>query len=311
MTIPVAVAAANASTTSSLASRLLPAFVVSFMSTALGESLIFAGIFFMAYKMSQVLSARLFPVIYADRLSEHRRFLWDNRVVSTLHAVYVAVGAVYTLFFDEHAQLLRSSPFYTATPSAQHYLAAFAGYTICDTVLMCSRWGVRDTPSRAVAREVAANEMDAPAATVEERPWETLIHHVIALVTVSMPLRAGMYHHLSVWYLINEFSTPLLNLRYTMTDCGISKNSPIYINNLAVFILIFFWCRVVINSWILYTVVMATFYATDALWLHSRFEGGAAVALASFMLAINLYWFHYMVKIAIKFLTTDRVNKYE
>lgn len=265
--------------------------------------------FAFVYRLSAIISAFLLPGVYGDRLSRHRQFLWNSRMVSTLHSLYVTYGGIYSLYYDVDSEQLRSSPFYSSTPSAQHFLAVFAGYSLFDLVLMMFYWGVPDTPSK---QSVSEDRRDMGLVPLEQtRPWELLFHHVLVLATVSMPLRAGMYHCLSAYYLINELSTPLLNLRYTLSDLGVSKSAVAYVGTIAVFILVFFVCRVLLNTWIFGSVLHATFWANDALWAHSPAEGAACVVLSAFMLLINLYWFRYMATIAYRFLSTDLVNKYE
>jgi len=233
--------------------------------------------FGLVHAASHVVSTAVSP--FYRHLPRARQTAWNNRIVSIVHALVVAAGASRVLWLDP---TVAHSFVYAYSPAGTVYLACFMAFSVYDLCVLTLR------------------HLDPTALHVGR---DMFLHHLVAIVIVSIPLLTKQLSHPSLLFLINEWSTPLLHLRYFLSDFKVPKSHWVCRANELAFALVFFFCRVVLNTWI---TAWATYhFVLDQETAYVRSPGDLVVAilgplLASAFALINIYWFIVIIRKAIE-----------
>jgi hypothetical protein len=204
-----------------------------------------------------------------------RQAVWNNRVVSIVHALVVAAGCTRVLWCDPD---VRASLLLTYSPAATVYSAVFLGFTTYDLGALTTRVGDKTGA--------------APSALM-------FVHHLFAILMACFPLTSGRYAYVTALYLLNEWSTPLLHARYWMSDVGMAHSHWAYQANQLLFVLVFFVARVCLDTVLLAAVTYACLFDPQhALILYDGYVTTISVGifLAALFFSINTYWFILIVR---------------
>ncbi|KAG9137443.1 hypothetical protein Leryth_027132 [Lithospermum erythrorhizon] len=145
-------------------------------------------------------------------LTKVQRTEWNNRGLSTVHAIFITYMSLYfvfwsDLFSDGHDSMLitfRSSPFSTLT------LGVSVGYFLVDLAMICWLY-----PSLG--------------------GMEYILHHSLSATAVaySMLTKEGQLYTFMV--LISEMTTPEINMRWYLDVAGLKKSVVYLINGIVIF----------------------------------------------------------------------------
>ncbi|KNC76427.1 hypothetical protein SARC_11072, partial [Sphaeroforma arctica JP610] len=166
---------------------------------------------------------------------------------------------------------LKDDPCNAWSPLLGYVVAQFVGYSIMDTMLLLSYYDLRG------------------------RPWDILLHHAVVGSLAIIPFIYRRFGMVVSLYIINELSTPFLNLMHMMKSAEVPKNAPVVVINQVVFAVVFFLCRCIPNPFVVLSLVYHKAYYTQAPGL-VLVGGFLTISFAG----LQLYWFAYIVKMGQK-----------
>ncbi|XP_015080716.1 transmembrane protein 56-like [Solanum pennellii] len=220
----------------------------------------------LVYDLSQI-----FTSIYFKRyagLSKFQQVEWNNRSISTIHAIFITAMSLYLafwsdLFSDDQLSglvIMRSSTLSTSI------LGVSLGYFLTDLAMIL--WFY---PSLGGT--------------------EYLVHHLLSLVALSYAMLTGEAQFYVFLVLLSEATTPGINLRWYLDVAGLKKSKAYLING---FMMVFVW---LVARIFLFIYVFYHFYIHyDQVKEVSSF-GIFLVCVVPLVLAVmNLIWFWKIVK---------------
>jgi len=222
-------------------------------------------------ELNNPLNANLVTKTYG-LLSEEEKAEWVSRIVSNVHAIFASLGA-FRWILNDWQTIQTDFDFAFGGSEIRHfYMMCTAGYLFYD-LMLCLKY-LR-----------SFGEIT------------TLIHHIVILIAYSL----GLHYHFGTFYmgffLINEVSTPFLNIRWFLFKMGLTDTKYYEWNGYQLAIS-FFIFRVVLNL-IAVEHMTRGFYRFYAV-LISREGLPTAVlfflpVLAWVHVSINLYWFWLII----------------
>lgn len=180
-------------------------------------------VFKLVYDLTQLMS--LFYFKSYSSLTKIQRTEWNNRGISTIHAIFIAAVSVYFVFLSDLYSDHQHTGVVTFRSSA---LSTFAlgvsvGYFISDLAMICWLY-----PSLGGI--------------------EYVIHHSLSGVAVAYAMFSGEGQLYTFMVLISEVTTPEINLRWYLDTAGLKKSIAYLINGVVIFfgwlvarILVFFY----------------------------------------------------------------------
>ncbi|XP_015931786.1 uncharacterized protein LOC107458088 isoform X1 [Arachis duranensis] len=243
---------------------------------------VFAGIILciLVYRSSAVLSSLLFNKAYG-KLSTIQKIEWNNRGISTFHALFVSFASFYFLIISDifkdgsHEDLIinRSS---SLTNTA---LGISVGYFVTDLVMILWHF---------------------PALG----GLEYVLHHGISMLSILISLLSGQVQVYILMVLFSESTTPSINLRWYL-DVGGFKSSKLYIvNGIALFL-----------GWLVARIFLFMFFFYH-MWIHFDEVKEVNALCYYFMFVVpsvltmmNIFWFWKIAKGMVKTITKAKHTK--
>ncbi|KAG2318423.1 hypothetical protein Bca52824_011636 [Brassica carinata] len=175
---------------------------------------VLAGIFLskMAYDLTESFSS--IHIKSYSALTKVKRIEWNNRGISTLHAIFISLMALYFVFFSdlfsdqrslEGLIVLRSSTL------SNFGLGVSVGYFLADLGMIIWLY-----PSLGGS--------------------EYILHHCLSGVAVAYSLFSGEAQLYTYMVLISEVTTPEINLRWYLDISGLKRSKAYLINGVAIFL---------------------------------------------------------------------------
>ncbi|XP_010518987.1 PREDICTED: transmembrane protein 56-B-like [Tarenaya hassleriana] len=146
-------------------------------------------------------------------LTKIQRIEWNNRGISTVHAIFISVAAVYFVFWSDlfsdrwHNDLV----VFRSSPLSSFCLGVSIGYFLADLGMISWLY-----PSLG--------------------GLEYVVHHALSGVAVAYSLFSGEGHLYTYMVLISEITTPEINLRWYLDTAGMKKSSAYLINGVVIFL---------------------------------------------------------------------------
>ncbi|KAF3445018.1 hypothetical protein FNV43_RR14711 [Rhamnella rubrinervis] len=193
---------------------------------------IIGGIFAckMVYDLTQLFSSVYFKSY--SSLSKIQRVEWNNRAMSTIHAIFVSVLSLYLVFwsdlFSDHRLAglvtLRTSPLSTFA------LGVSVGYFLADIGMIF--WFY---PALGGLEYVA--------------------HHLISVASLTYAMLTGEGQLYTYMVLISETTTPGINLRWYLDTAGMKRSRTYLVNGVVIF---FSWlvARILLFIYLFYHVYL-------------------------------------------------------
>ncbi|GER44678.1 hypothetical protein STAS_21586 [Striga asiatica] len=162
------------------------------------------------YDMTQLVSTFYFQSY--NGLTKIQRIEWNNRGVSTLHAVFISAMSLYFVFWSELFSDNNSAGLITFRYSS---LSTFAlgmsvGYFIADLGMICWLY-----PSLGGV--------------------EYIVHHSLSAIAVAYSLLTGEGQLYTFMVLISEVTTPEINMRWYLDISGLKRSNAYLINGVVIF----------------------------------------------------------------------------
>ncbi|XP_057502221.1 uncharacterized protein LOC130786023 [Actinidia eriantha] len=220
----------------------------------------------LVYDLSQLASAFYFKSYAA--LTKVQRIEWNNRAVSTVHAIFIASLSLYFVFWSElfsdrqHTGLVtfRSSQLSTFS------LGVSVGYFVADLGMIFWLY-----PSLGGI--------------------EYIVHHSLSAIAVAYAMFTGEGQFYTFMVLISEVTTPEINMRWYLDTAGLKRSIAYLINGVVIF---FAWlvARILLFVYMLYHVYL---HYHQVMQMH--IIGFLLVFVVPSALAtMNLIWFGKIVK---------------
>ncbi|KAB8472940.1 hypothetical protein FH972_025305 [Carpinus fangiana] len=200
----------------------------------------------MVYDLSQVISANYFKG-YAT-LSRIQRIEWNNRALSTIHAIFITIISLNFVFWSDLYSDNQFDGLITLRSSllSTFVLGVSVGYFLVDLGMIF--WCY-------------------PALG----GFEFVIHHLLSIVAVAYSMLTGEGQLYTYMVLISETTTPGINLRWYLDTIGMKRSKAYLINGVAMF---FAWlvARIILFVYLFYHVYLHY----DQLWVLSSIYGAIA-----------------------------------
>ncbi|KAG4181857.1 hypothetical protein ERO13_A09G008300v2 [Gossypium hirsutum] len=220
----------------------------------------------MVYDLTQLFSSVYFKSYLI--LSKVQRNEWNNRSISTVHAIFITVMSLYFVFWsnlysdNRYAGMImfRSSALSTFT------LGVSVGYFLADIGMIIwfypSLGGI-----------------------------EYVIHHFLSLTAVAYSMMTGEGQLYTFMVLISETTTPGINLRWYFDTAGMKRSRAYLINGVVIFVT---WlvARILLFMYLFYHVYL---HFDQVKLVHSY--GLLLIFVVPFILSVmNLMWFGKIIK---------------
>ncbi|KAK7304967.1 hypothetical protein VNO77_42864 [Canavalia gladiata] len=220
----------------------------------------------MVYDLTQLIGTNYFK-IYSS-FSKMQRIEWNNRAISTLHAIFITSMSLYMVFCsnlfsdDQSTELItfRSSSLSTFA------LGVSVGYFLADFVMIL--WFFPSLGG-----------------------YEYVIHHLFSLVAVAYSMLSEEGQLYTYMVLISETTTPGINLRWYLDAAGMKRSKAYVINGVVIFIA---WlvARILLFIYMFYHVYL---HFDQVEQMHTY--GQILVMVVPLVLAVmNLVWFSKIIK---------------
>ncbi|GAB2213511.1 hypothetical protein Droror1_Dr00017818 [Drosera rotundifolia] len=201
-------------------------------------------------------------------LTKAQRIEWNNRGMSTVHAVFIAAMSLYFVFWSDLFGDDRTTELVTFRSSA---LSTFAlgvsvGYFIADLSMIL--WLYPSLGGR-----------------------EYVLHHSLSCISVAYSMFSGEGQLYTFMVLISEVTTPEINMRWFLDTAGLKRSSAYILNGIVIFF-----------AWLVARILLFV-YMFDHVYLHYHqviqlhpFGYFLVSVVPSVLAVMNLIWFGKIIK---------------
>ncbi|XP_010272304.1 PREDICTED: transmembrane protein 56-B-like isoform X2 [Nelumbo nucifera] len=220
----------------------------------------------MAYDFTQLISSFYFKKY--SNLTRIQQIEWNNRGISTIHAIFITAMSLYLVFFSD----LFSDHYFSglvtfrSSPLSTFALGISVGYFIADLGMILWLY-----PSLGGT--------------------EYVVHHLLSVVAVAYSMLSGEGQLYTYMVLISEMTTPGINLRWYLDTAGLKKSNIYLINGVAMF---FVWlvARIFLFIYLFYHVYLH-YDQVKQLHTHGRI---LVIVVPSVLAIMNLMWFVKIIR---------------
>ncbi|CAI9096924.1 OLC1v1033188C2 [Oldenlandia corymbosa var. corymbosa] len=222
-----------------------------------------------ACKIVYDLSQGISPVYFKSysKLSNPQKIEWNNRVISTFHAIFITLMSLYLVFWSE---LFSDGPptnfIFRRSMLSSFALGVSVGYFISDLAMII--WFYPSLGG-----------------------MEYVVHHLLSMISVMYSLLTGEGQLYTFGVLISEATTPAINLRWYLDTAGMKNSKSYIINGVVMF------C-----SWLVARILLFV-YLFYHIWAHydkvkqlQPFGHFLILAVPSVLAIMNSIWFSKIVK---------------
>lgn len=229
----------------------------------------------LVYDLSELVSMFYFRTY--SSLTKTQRTEWNNRGMSTVHAIFITTMSLYFVFWsDLFSDRLAGPVTFRHSPLSNFFLGVSVGYFLSDLGMIFWLY-----PSLG--------------------GMEYVIHHSLSGIAVAYSMASGEGQLYTYMVLISEITTPEINMRWFLDTSGMKKSAAYLINGVVIFIA---WlvARVLLFVYLFYHVYL---HYHQVIEMHICgyllvFVVPAALAL------MNLMWFGKIIKGLMKTLAKKR-----
>ncbi|KAK6264396.1 hypothetical protein QUC31_012546 [Theobroma cacao] len=223
-----------------------------------------------AYDLTQLISN--FYIKTYPSLTKIQRVEWNNRGISTIHAIFVSALSLYFVFWSDlfSDQQLAGLVVFRSSPLSTFGLGVSVGYFLLDLGMILWLY-----PSLG--------------------GMEYVIHHSLSGIAVAYAMFTGEAQLYTYMVLISEVTTPEINMRWYLDTAGMKRSSAYLINGVVIF---FAWliARVLLFGYMFYHVYL---HYDQVIQMHTI--GYVLVfGVPSVLATMNLMWFGKIVKGLVK-----------
>lgn len=220
----------------------------------------------MIYDLSHAISATCYKSY--SSLSKPQQIEWNNRAISTLHALFITIMSLFLVFWSD---LFSDDRLYGTITLRSSSLSTFAlgvsvGYFLSDLGMII--WFY---PSLGGS--------------------EYVVHHLLSVVAIAYAMLTGEGQLYTYMVLISETTTPGVNLRWYLDTAGM-KRSKAYLINGIVITLAWTVARILLFVYIFYHVYLHY----DQVMKMQTFGIFLVHVVPSALAMMNFMWFAKIMK---------------
>ncbi|XP_022723423.1 transmembrane protein 56-B-like isoform X1 [Durio zibethinus] len=219
-----------------------------------------------AYDLTQLISS-IYIKTYPG-LTKIQRVEWNNRGISTIHAIFVSALSLYFVFWSDlfSDQHLPGLVVFRSSPLSTFGLGVSVGYFLSDLGMILWLY-----PSLGGI--------------------EYVIHHSLSGIAVAYSMFTGEAQLYTYMVLISEVTTPEINMRWYLDTAGMKRSSAYLINGVVIF---FAWliARVLLFGYLFYHVYL---HYQQVIKMHT-FGYVLVFVVPSVLATMNLVWFGKIIK---------------
>ncbi|XP_058071998.1 uncharacterized protein LOC131220975 isoform X3 [Magnolia sinica] len=201
-------------------------------------------------------------------LTKIQRIEWNNRGISTVHAIFITVMSMYLVFFSNlySDDRLAGLIVFRSSQLSSFALGVSVGYFIADIGMIFWLY-----PSLG--------------------GMEYVLHHLLSLVAIAYSMLSEEGQLYTYMVLISESTTPGVNLRWYLDTAGMKRSNAYFVNGVMMF---FAWlvARVLLFVYLFYHIYL---HYNQVEQMHAF--GFLLVFVVPALLSImNLMWFGKIIK---------------
>lgn len=218
------------------------------------------------YDLTQLISTFYFKAY--NGLTKIQRMEWNNRGISTVHAIFITAMSLYFVFWsDLFSDQQHTGPITFRSSWLSNFgLGGSVGYFLADLGMIFWLY-----PSLG--------------------GMEYVVHHSLSGIALSYSMFSGEGQLYTYMVLISEVTTPEINLRWYLDTAGMKRSTAYLVNGVIIF---FAWliARILLFVYMFYHVYL---HYDQVIEMHAI--GYLLVFAVPFLLAImNLMWFGKILK---------------
>ncbi|KAF7030910.1 hypothetical protein CFC21_042345 [Triticum aestivum] len=214
----------------------------------------------MVYDITHLVSS-FFYKCYAS-LTKAQKLEWNNRGISTVHAIFITFMSVYLVFFsDLYSDKLDGPVTFRSSNLSNITLAVSVGYFITDIAMIF--WVYPSLGG-----------------------MEYVLHHFLSLVSIVYSVNSGEGQLYTYMVLISEGTTPGINLRWYLDTAGL-KRSKAYVVNGSFMVVAWLVARIILFIYLFYHIY---FHYDDVMQMRT-FSRVLIFGVPTILLIMNTIWF--------------------
>ncbi|KAL6620507.1 hypothetical protein ACP70R_035646 [Stipagrostis hirtigluma subsp. patula] len=219
----------------------------------------------LSYDITHIISSVCFKG-YAS-LTKMRKIEWNNRGMSTVHAIFITVMSAYLVFFSSLFSDQLDGPItFRSSHLSNLTLGVSVGYFIADLAMIL--WFYPSLGG-----------------------MEYIIHHMLSLVSVVYAMLSGEGQLYTYMVLISETTTPGINLRWFLDIAGMKHSKAYLLNGVAMF-LTWLVARIILFMYLFYHI----FINYDQVKQMDTF-GCLLISVApAILFVMNMLWFSKIIR---------------
>ncbi|XP_020095036.1 transmembrane protein 56-like [Ananas comosus] len=228
---------------------------------------VMSGIFMckVVYDLTKLVSSFYFKGY--DSLMKIQRMEWNNRGMSSAHAIFITIMSFYLLFFsDLFSDRLEGPVTFRSSNISTFSLGVSVGYFITDLAMIFWLF-----PSLG--------------------GMEYVVHHMLSTIAIVYAMLSGEGQLYTYMVLITETTTPEINLRWFLDTAGMKRSVAYLVNGIVMFI-----------TWLVARILLFV-YLFHHIYLHydqvlqMHIFGYVLTFLVPFVLFVmNTFWFGKILK---------------
>ncbi|KAF0925249.1 hypothetical protein E2562_015964 [Oryza meyeriana var. granulata] len=219
----------------------------------------------LSYDFTRFISSFYFKG-YAS-LTKMQKIEWNNRGMSTVHAIFITLMSTYLVFFSGLFSDQQDGPVTFRSSSLSNFtLGVSVGYFIADLAMILWLY-----PSLG--------------------GMEYLVHHILSLTAVTYAMLSGEGQLYTYMSLISETTTPGINLRWFLDVAGMKRSKRYVVNGVAMFVT---WlvARIILFMYLFYQI----FLHYDQIKQMDTF-GCLLISVApTILFVMNMIWFSKILR---------------
>ncbi|KAF7044488.1 hypothetical protein CFC21_053707 [Triticum aestivum] len=226
----------------------------------------------MAYDLTRILSSFYFKGY--SSLTKIQRVEWNNRGMSSAHAIFIAAVSVYLVAStDLFSDRLNGPITFRSSIISTSALGVSVGYFITDLAMIFWLF-----PSLG--------------------GMEYVLHHTLSLVAIAYTMLSGEGQFYTYMILISETTTPEINMRWFLDTAGLKKSSAYLINGILIFV-VWLVARIFLFLYVFYHIYL---HYSQIMKMHA-FGYYLTLTVPSVLFVMNAMWFTKILKGVMKTLS--------
>ncbi|XP_062206991.1 uncharacterized protein LOC133908834 isoform X2 [Phragmites australis] len=164
----------------------------------------------MAYDITHLISSFYYKGY--GSLTKIQKLEWNNRGMSTVHAIFITVMSVYLAFFSNlFSDQLDGPVTFRSSNLSNFTLGVSVGYFITDLAMIF--WVYPSLGG-----------------------MEYVLHHMLSLISIVYAMYSGEGQLYTYMVLISETTTPGINLRWFLDTAGMKRSKAYLVNGVTMFV---------------------------------------------------------------------------